>query len=90
MKLPPPGGCEFWYARQSYKLEIVGSNPTRRTAIYRIYRYTIHMEKCPKCAFKKVHDRVIRDPKTERVVEVSSVCGNCGHVLRTTTYEEKK
>lgn len=46
------------------------------------------MEKCPKCGFRTVRERTVRDPDG-RPIETASVCKNCNHVLRATKIEEK-
>lgn len=46
------------------------------------------MEKCPKCKFRKVKERTVRDEEG-RVIETSSVCKNCGYIVRATKIEEE-
>lgn len=46
------------------------------------------MEKCPKCGFKTVRVRTVRDDHG-KPIETASVCKNCGHILRATKIEVK-
>jgi uncharacterized Zn finger protein len=48
------------------------------------------MEKCPECSFKKVRKVVERDPDTQLIVAVASICKNCGHILRSVVYDTPK
>lgn len=41
------------------------------------------MEKCPKCKFKTVQERTVRD-ESGKVIETSSRCTQCGYLVRLT------